>query len=266
MRFFIFGFTVCLFATTSQADVTACLISAEADIPLGSPTIGVIAGLNVERGDRVTQGQLIAQVSDQVERRSIDLASLESSRAEAIDTAREELAQAQREAARIKQLYGDKLVSRQELDKALTEARIAEYTLQGAEKDASAARLELKLAQAKMELRKLRSPVDGVVTEVYLHQGQRVSREPVARIMKLDPLKVELVLPAERFGRISKGQQFTITPDLQGLPARIATVTIVDPVLDAASNTFRVQLTMPNADYSIPAGARCSVNLDAHAL
>ena len=38
-----------------------------------------------------------------------------------------------------------------------------------------------------------------------------------------------------------------------------AEVVIVDPVLEAASGTFTVQLDLPNADRALPAGLRCQV-------
>jgi multidrug efflux pump subunit AcrA (membrane-fusion protein) len=42
------------------------------------------------------------------------------------------------------------------------------------------------------------------------------------------------------------------------LPAR---VDAIDPVIDAASDTFRVRLLLPNPGNAIPAGIRCSVAL-----
>jgi multidrug efflux pump subunit AcrA (membrane-fusion protein) len=38
-----------------------------------------------------------------------------------------------------------------------------------------------------------------------------------------------------------------------------ARVVVVDPVIDAASNTFGVRLLLPNPDTRIPAGIRCGV-------
>jgi membrane fusion protein, heavy metal efflux system len=40
-----------------------------------------------------------------------------------------------------------------------------------------------------------------------------------------------------------------------------AVVKTVDRVIDAASNTFRVRLELPNADGKLPAGLRCKVDL-----
>ena len=40
----------------------------------------------------------------------------------------------------------------------------------------------------------------------------------------------------------------------------MATVTAVDPVVDAASNTFGVRLELPNLDRAVPGGIRCEVS------
>ena len=52
-------------------------------------------------------------------------------------------------------------------------------------------------------------------------------------------------------------------PDLPGLGELSAKVTRVDRVLDAASNTFRARLELPNPDYAIPAGLRCKARFSA---
>jgi hypothetical protein len=36
---------------------------------------------------------------------------------------------------------------------------------------------------------------------------------------------------------------------------------VVDGLIDGASNTFRVRLALPNADFSLPAGLRCKADL-----
>ena len=47
------------------------------------------------------------------------------------------------------------------------------------------------------------------------------------------------------------------------MQAVTATVRHVDRVLDAASNSFRVRLTLPNPHYRLPAGLRCKADLPA---
>jgi len=38
-------------------------------------------------------------------------------------------------------------------------------------------------------------------------------------------------------------------------------VTLVNPVVDSASDTFRVRLELPNPQYRIPAGVTCSARV-----
>jgi membrane fusion protein, heavy metal efflux system len=52
-----------------------------------------------------------------------------------------------------------------------------------------------------------------------------------------------------------------VAPELLNQGEHQATVKSVDRVIDAASNTFRVRLELPNAAAAIPAGLRCKVDL-----
>jgi hypothetical protein len=59
---------------------------------------------------------------------------------------------------------------------------------------------------------------------------------------------------------VERGDAITLLPDLPSGGKLVAKVTHVDKTLDAASNTFRVRLVLPNPDYKVPAGARCRVD------
>jgi multidrug efflux pump subunit AcrA (membrane-fusion protein) len=99
-----------------------------------------------------------------------------------------------------------------------------------------------------------------VVVERLAQEGERVEDRPIVRVAQLDPLRVELVMPAARWGSVDRGDVVTLLPDLPGGGKLMAKVTHVDKTLDAASNTFRVRLALPNPDYKVPAGARCRVD------
>jgi len=78
-------------------------------------------------------------------------------------------------------------------------------------------------------------------------------------LAQIDPLRVEVVVPISQFGRIQRGQAAMVYPEAAIGGEFESTVTIVDPVLDAASGTFRVRLTLPNPDYQLTSGLKCSV-------
>ena len=81
------------------------------------------------------------------------------------------------------------------------------------------------------------------------------------RLAMLNPLRVELVLPASRYGTVTLRDEVSVTPDLPGATPLTARVTHVDKLIDAASNTFRVRMKLPNPGNKLPAGARCRVDL-----
>ena len=121
------------------------------------------------------------------------------------------------------------------------------------------ARLELKRAEQILENRTVRSPVDGVVVERMMSPGESAENRPIVKIAKIDPLNVEIIVPVDYFGSIQVGMQAEVTPRYPGANVQRATVTVVDRVVDAASDTFGVRLLLPNPDYEIPGGVRCGI-------
>ena len=117
--------------------------------------------------------------------------------------------------------------------------------------------LDLKHARANLNLRQIKSPIDGVVVKRYAMPGEFVETDPILQIAQLDPLRIEVVSPVENYGKIKKGMQAKILPEFGEYDALIATVVVVDKVIDAASGTFGVRLELKNEDYAIPGGLKC---------
>jgi len=86
-----------------------------------------------------------------------------------------------------------------------------------------------------------------------------VEPKPIIKIAQIDPLRVAVIAPASRFNSIKQGTQATVTPELKDVGAMNVHVIQVDAVINAASNTFRVRLEMPNPHGEIPPGLRCKI-------
>ncbi|QJW84711.1 HlyD family efflux transporter periplasmic adaptor subunit [Ramlibacter terrae] len=110
-------------------------------------------------------------------------------------------------------------------------------------------------------MRTIRSPSSGVIADRYLSPGERVEEKPMFRVAVVDPLRVEVVLPASMFPDVRKGMAMRITPEFPGAQPRLAQVALVDRLIEGASNTFRVRLALPNANHALPAGLRCKAEL-----
>ena len=101
-----------------------------------------------------------------------------------------------------------------------------------------------------------------MVVERYVSPGEYVNTQPLLRVAQIDPLRVEVIVPAQIFGKISPGMTATIIPELREYGQQTATVSIVDKVIDSASSTFGVRLELPNAEHKIPAGLKCLVRFE----
>lgn len=236
-----------------------CLIEPQTVVDVSTRETGVLEELLVERGDLVAQGQPLGHLNRDVEQAEVDLARARAESGAEIEELEATLAYARRERDRMGQLSTAKAASFTEKDKADTDAARAELQLQQALDRQRVARLELARAERRLENRTIESPVDGVVVERLMSPGESAENRPVVRLARVDPLNVEIIVPVDDYGRIEVGMVAEVTPRYPGASVHQATVTVVDRVVDAASDTFGVRLMLPNPDRAIPGGVRCSI-------
>ncbi len=247
------------------AQALGCLIEPHRVADVGSPVIGVIEALHAERGDRVSAGQPLATLRADVERASVQVAAGRAQAMGEYNAALSNAELARQKLARAKDLADQQFISPQALEQARAEAAVAENRLVQAREQRDILAREAELSRAQLALRTIRSPSTGVVADRYLSVGERVEEKAVFRIAVVDPLRVEVVLPATLYGTLRTGMSLNVTPELPGAAARAAKVVLVDRLVDGASNTFRVRLELPNANLALPAGLRCKADLGSAA-
>ena len=209
-----------------------CLIEPNMTIELSSPVSGVLDTILVDRSDAVKQGQIVATLKSDVEQVQVT-------------SSKEKLKLSQVEHKRAVELFRDNVITLSEKEQSDHELKLFE--------------LELEHAEANLEQRRIRSPIDAVVADRYLMPGEFVEDNPILKIAQLDPLRVEVVSPVAHFGRIKKGMYAQIKTDFGDFDDLVAKVVVVDKVIDAASGTFGVRLELPNSDNRVPGGLKCKV-------
>ncbi len=255
----------CLGAVPASAAIQplGCLIEPYQVAEVGSPVIGVIAAMHVERGDSVRRGQTLAVLRADVERAAVNVAASRARASAEVSAAAANAALARQKLVRAEDLVARQFLAPQALDQARAEASIADERLAQTREARHTAERELEQAQAQLGLRTIRAPSDGVIADRYLAVGERVEDKPMFRVAMVDPLRVEVVLPAPLFGSLKPGAVVTVTPEFPGAEPRAAKVTLVDKLVDGVSNTFRVRLSLPNPGGRLPAGLRCKADLGA---
>jgi RND family efflux transporter MFP subunit len=248
----------CAFAASQSL---RCVIEPDRAAEVGSPVIGVIESISVERGDFVREGQILARLSAGVERASVNAAQVRAQADADVRAAQANYEYLQEKQTRSEGLVEKNFISKQALDQVRAEASVAQQKLAQAREQQRIAKHELELARAQLGLRSIRAPFDGIVADRYVTAGERVEEKPMFRIAKIDPLRVEIIVPAALFGTIHAGMVAKVTPDLPNVAAVEARVVLVDRLVDAASNTFRVRAELPNADAAVASGLRCKAQL-----
>ena len=106
-----------------------CLIEPHRVIDVGSPVIGVVESVRIERGDRVAKGEVIAVLRADVERAAVNVAATRAKVAAELQAAQANYELARQKHTRADELRRQNFISAQALDQARAEAEVAEQRL-----------------------------------------------------------------------------------------------------------------------------------------
>jgi RND family efflux transporter MFP subunit len=263
----VFLFSNELFAQTQEPAQLNCRIEPSVIVEMSSAVEGVISEVLVDKNDVVKKGDVLARLDAGLESATAELRRVQSELTSDVQAQQLTLEFSERALARVKDLYDKKAASFSELDKHKTEYAIAQQQLQQAQDRKRQAELEYKRALADLQRRTLISPIDGVVVERLKEPGEHIDFEPVLKLAKLDPLRVEVYAPASLYGKVKPGIKANVVPDL-GADSRsyVAEVTLVDQVIDGPSNTFGIRLSFANPGNRLPSGLKCRVTFEGVTL
>jgi len=245
-----------------------CVIEPKQVIEVRSPIEGLIEQVHVDRGDLVRKGQELVVLDANVERAAAAIARQRAEMDGAVRSGESRVDFSSKKFERAQNLHGQAYLSAQARDEAATEKRLAESELREAQDNRKLAALELKRQLEIIRLKTIRSPISGIVVERMQHPGELaeagVGRKPILKLAEIDVLHVEVLLPAAAYGSIKRGMEVEIVPEISNGGGRyMASVKVIDRLLDAASGTFGVRLELPNKQQRLPAGIRCQARFES---
>lgn len=216
----------------SAGEYHECMIEPYREVKISSQITGIVDEVLVERGDIVKKGQIVATLRSGVEKANVAQAQAH------VDFNKRRL-------ERNKVLFEKEHISVHEKDEIETDIRKGEALLQE--------------AIEKLEMKNIRSTVDGVVVKHDLNAGEYISDKSIMTISQISPLNVEVVVPVRQYGSIAKGMNAEVRPEAPVGGSYSGKVTIVDKAIHAASGTFGVRVELPNTNMTLPAGLKCKV-------
>ncbi len=219
-----------------------------------------IASILAEEGALVRESDLIIALDEgiQAARTQIAKASAESSLN--IELARSRWVHAKRDLDRLVKLDGNDFASSKELSDALAKAEIAHIEYEIANFTQSQASRAYERERRILEEYRLRAPFDAYVAEHLKHRGETVDQlEGILRLVQLDPLIVTVDCPLAQMPPIAAGDRFRVRPVDERWRARMGEVLLASRIADGASQTFKVKLSVGNADLGWIAGMKVVV-------
>jgi membrane fusion protein (multidrug efflux system) len=196
---------------------------------------GVIARIRFVPGSRVAAGEILIELD-----RSIEEANLAQARADA-DLAARTL-------RRTRELFESGVVAEAALDAA----------------DAALAGIEARIASLEATLAKktIRAPFTGTLGIKQVSVGEYLDPgDEVVSLQALDRVFVELSLPQRDLGRLAPGLAVRARVDAYPGETFVGRLSAINPQVDAASRTLRMQATFDNPDHRLRAGMFANVEV-----
>lgn len=208
---------------------------------------GLVVELDLEPGDTVERGQVIARLDDDRARLEVGRwhARIEADRA-LLGQRRAELARAERDYTRIQQLAQRASAGESELDQASTAVESRKAQSLEAEANLRVSEAEMALAQRRLDDMLIRAPFDGRVVSKQTEAGQWVSQgSSIVTIVSLKELEARADIPERSVGALqmsggSGGVIEVIVPAL-GKRLRGRLIEIV-PEADSLSRLFPIRI------------------------
>jgi len=212
-------------ATVERRDFAATVLAigavkpqVGAEVKVGARLSGKLRRLHANIGDRVEEGQLLAELEKDDLEAAVVQRQAEVSVAEAqIAEAKARLKHAEQEHQRQSALVAQQITSRSELDAAARDLEVGKATLGLAQRRLEAARATLCEAEVKRSYATLTAPITGVIGSVSTQEGETVAAgfnaPTFVTIIDLERLQVDAFVDEVDIGKVQPGQEALFTVD-----------------------------------------------------
>ncbi len=193
-------------------------IEPERDVILSSRIAGKVIKIFHDEGEKVKKGDLILKIDDREIKASVERAEAELKVAEA--NYRNTLSMYERR----KPLREKNMISEEELEKL-------RYSLETYNAQIESIKANIKLLNVQLSYTEIRSPFDGVISDMFVEEGQNiVPQQKVARIVSDRDLLVVFSIPQEYIKGVNTGEYVEV--NIEGLGTYRGKVVFISPAAD----------------------------------
>ena len=224
-------------------------------VDVGTQVSGIVEHIYVDFNSVVKKGQLLAE---------LDRSNLNEQLTQAktsVSNAQSNLTLAQQQYDRIKALYDNKAATLETYESAVNSLNLAKNQLKTAQSDLSRAQTNLSYAT-------IYSPIDGVIMDKAVEEGQTVASSFSTPTLftianDLTQMQVEAKVDEADIGEVKAGQPVTFTVD--AFPDDVFTGTVkevrINPTVTSNVVTYTVIISAPNPETKLFPGMTANVSI-----
>ncbi len=224
-------------------------------VDVGTQVSGIVEHIYVDFNSVVKKGQLLA---------SLDRSNLNEQLTQAqtsVSNAKSNLTLAQQQYDRVKALYDNKAATQESYESAVNSLNLAKNQLKTAQS-------ELSRAQTNLSYATIYSPIDGVIMDKAVEEGQTVASSFSTPTLftianDLTQMQVEASVDEADIGEVKAGQPVTFTVD--AFPDDVFTGSVkevrINPTVTSNVVTYTVIINAPNPETKLFPGMTASVTI-----
>jgi RND family efflux transporter MFP subunit len=203
---------------------------------------GDVLQVTVREGETVKTGQLLARIdTNDLEAKYVD-------RVGALESAKAQLALAEKTRAMNVRLLNDKFISQNAFDNTESSFNVAKGSVKSAE-------AQLQLAQNALKDASAYSPLAGIVAKKHVQPGEKVAIEaPLITVVDLKDLEVQAMVPAIDVPELRIGMPVEFAVDGFGEPRFTGRVERINPSTEPGTRAILVYVGLPNLDLALRSG------------
>lgn len=237
------------------------------EVTVGTQVSGIVSKIYVDYNSVVKKGQVIAELDKSNLMSQLNTAKSQLSQAQAsLRSAQSDLAYQKANFNRYKALYQKGLISANDYESARLSYQTSAQTVAARKDQVVAAKEEVARAQTNLSYATITSPIDGIVVNKSVEEGQTVNANmstPDLFTIAQDLTNMQVVADVDEadIGDVKKGERVTFTVDAYPDDTFEGTVTQVRLEATTTNNvvTYQVVISAPNADLKLKPGLTASV-------
>jgi RND family efflux transporter MFP subunit len=259
------------------------------EVIISAEVEGPVQQVNVDLGDAVSQGQVLARISDEEQRymvaqneaqlrQSLERLGLSGEKDRVRDVrdtpearrAQADLTDAEQRLKRVRELVGKRIMSQQDLDQAEARQKAMEAAYDATLNQTRNLIQEVERFKASLELQRkklrdttVRAPYAAYVKERQVTVGQYVRlNTPLYVLVKTDPIRLRIEIPERMAPWVRQGQDAEVTVEAYGDRVFHGKIWRISPTVDQSKRTFVVEALIQNPSGTLKPGsyAKARVN------